>query len=362
MAFHPNNSGNDEECDAAVLRVNRQFNHDLRPLVWRNRTFKIDVTEFGYSFLKWHRAPDIGPPVFPFHVAEYLEIDVHLDMDPERYTDEGFDFDAEKFFNLRNSIGAVTWLIAERPLKNLNINLIETVRLTASGIRPHSCRGLAESDIELLLQPFRLVRNVGKLEINLVLHPDARLREEDRDLNEGPPFASDPADPWVPNFPEEAEAAVTALIAGVKAAMTDPHYHDPGDYESLKRHTRAFKQLWGQDLGFCFSGWPYGWETKDDKYEAWLTEVQDPARRLGRNPYVTAVGVERAPGEGEDQVADTFVPWDSVPGQGGETPDVIRPASSEGAFASWDQRADPWADAGHFSGGESEDEGEGHSK
>lgn len=143
MAFHPNNSGNNEECDAAVLRVNRQFNHDLRPLVWRNRTFKIDVTEFGYSFLKWHRAPDIGPPVFPFHVAEYLEIDVHLDMDPERYTDEGFDFDAEKFCNLRDSIGAVTWLIAERPLKNLNINLIETVRLTASGIRPHSFRGPA---------------------------------------------------------------------------------------------------------------------------------------------------------------------------------------------------------------------------
>lgn len=149
-------SGN-EKCFPAILRVNRQISEQGHYIAY-NRSFIISLTEHrNCDFLRSRgRFGD-----FPFDKAKQIQIDIHFDSDPVILWD------------LLWSTDTVTKYLASYSLRSLKINCFEE----NTQVSPVMISGLSrvgeqvKLDLELILQAFKRLKNVGMCEISLLPQP-----------------------------------------------------------------------------------------------------------------------------------------------------------------------------------------------
>lgn len=219
-----------------------------------SRVFKILITEHGYSFLKSHYAPCNEFPNFPFYKARKILIEVQIE-DPERENN------AERIFRLWKNICAITCLIGEFPLRNLTIRFsIGKYNRHLSWPTPDDeliySAELTISDLELLLQPFRLIRSAKAT----ILLPWVTTYD-----GNSPPW-NDHLDytalhDWLKSKVQKRNTHPEAvqLIKDCESTMTNPNYIDYGDYERLRWTSWYFLQR-KPNFSWVHGGRLYGWE------------------------------------------------------------------------------------------------------
>lgn len=221
-------AGNDT-CYPSILSVNRQISEHGQHIVY-NRVFLIKVTDTGYSFLKYHRDFDAEDLIFPFDKAKQIQVDIHFCSDPAR------------LYELLFYIMEVKDLLSGYSLKSLQINIFDD---EDTHISPISSSGLSyatalvDSDLELMLLPFKDLKNVGMCEISLLPPPrrawawaSARFEQDHRAVGPGISHQTIMQDEDS-SAAESVESRIMDLLNECKDAMTNPDYDDDEDNRDL---------------------------------------------------------------------------------------------------------------------------------
>lgn len=223
-----------EACYPAIQGVNRELYEQGQHITY-NRVFKIRMTESGDSFLKYHRESVAEDLIFPFDKAKEFQIDIHFKRTTVR------------LFRLLSFIRKIQATLAGYSLKSLKINLFDEdkqiLRIMTGGLS--RAAKLVESDIELVLQPFKLLQDVDRCKISLLLLPlpmETPTNSEQDNQTE----ATDTGDQFATK-----EARVLAverlvpylnLLRRCKEAIINPDIYDYGDAESLAQGLADYRE------------------------------------------------------------------------------------------------------------------------
>ncbi|MCJ1267808.1 hypothetical protein MMC22_007694 [Lobaria immixta] len=226
-------SGN-EACYPAILGVNRQIYEQGHHITY-NRVFKIKVTESGYSFLKYHRESVAEDLIFPFNNAKEIQIDIHFKRTTVR------------LFRLLTFIRKIQATLAGYSLKSLKINLFDEdkqIRRIMTGGLSRAAK-LVESDMELMLQPFKLLQNVGMCKISLLLLPPptkAATSSEQDNQRETTGTSDQFATKEARSLAVERLVPYLNLLRECKEEIINPDIYGYGDAESLAQGLADYKE------------------------------------------------------------------------------------------------------------------------
>lgn len=219
------------------MRVNRQLYEEASYITY-NRVFNIHILSYGYCFLNRHYFQDLSFLTFPFHKAKHI----HLQISVPKIKGQDANENAENIFQLRRSISEITWLISEFTLREIVVEFVHRDPWPIFNDKLLHSAELAVSDFEMLLQPFRLIRN-EKCEILITPITDGPRSQYARSTAK-----------------EKMHPDIYELIRGCEDAMTNPEYCDSGDFERLQWTTWYYQQRW---QGYDWTPQKYraiGWE------------------------------------------------------------------------------------------------------
>lgn len=245
----------DESCHTAILRVNRQVYKEASYVMY-DRVFWIEISEHGYSFLKNYRVKPAYLQNFPFAKAQKIfflvevPLSVHFlgdDLKPTSELEASFRVElcsANSLFQVRKNLSAITYQMAGFSLMDITIYFFVYRNL----MWPTGSRGdmiqyaeLPISDLEMLLQPFRLMKSIKDPEI--LISPTSTTNY--RGFKTGG---------QVNTHPE-----VLKLVQSCRAAMSNPGYRDTGDFERFRWTTWHFEQRW-ENCKALPPDQEYGWD------------------------------------------------------------------------------------------------------